>query len=1250
MNRKHQNGVALVITLIMLSVVTFMAITFLALSRRERNAVAVTSSQTTATLMSDTALARAQGELVSRLMGRMALAVSNQVLVQMPTSNLLSTELMVSTNLIDRGGFDASLENDPSRALANINYEYDKSGQRLTPQLTALNIGRLQYAPRPPVYIPTNAFGASEFRYYVDFNRNGHYDSNGWQTILDNRGLPVQSTNNYQEMVGDPEWIGVLERPTQRHSASNLFVGRYAYLVLPSGKSLDINFLHNHAKNSLALTSDGYARNQGVGTWEMNLAGFLRDLNTNQWGVGTYEYDTNLTQRANLGAAFTNANYLLRHRYNSNVLSLATLANNFTTPGASLLARQNIDQFGSGTRMATVFPLLPDPVSQVARKISTPWPGSDNTNLFYDVQELLDPAKTSWDFVNRLQGNVWLGTRNSSYDKNTFYRLLGQLGVDSEPGLAGKMNLNYPMDAQGVVTNLEAQWTPLGFFTNAAARLLSTQPELALGYTNFGVTSIPVYPVNYYTPAVHRMLQLAANLYDATTTNRLSTAANAYANFPSVFRPVFRRTNDVVMIAGYHEETNTAFLGYRWLDLSLASDRAALPNNAGNAVSNVLVYGVPLVIGAKKGFPNFNEFSMQTAVQVSRKLELSKKNANSYPYQTNQLYVMGISNTFGMEAWHSYASNYPRPLLMNARVQFTASLVDRTTGKQVRYLNNNVAPPAIALAANSWAGKQFQIPVSTNIVILTNMAYFRGLSEFRPFDQHTVFENVPNFAMPDFILSVRARMQFWLIDTSDAARPRVVDFVNLAQLGSDMDLTSELVGNQNVIEGASGTGSFWQTNVYRASGVPWGVRAQIDEALGQGTNGASIWVDFNSSPAAGATRDKAIDLFRVFVGLTPIKGYTRTDMQQELGMSLTHQVPFSPVRKFYKNDSFQVNDPFVHTMVEDLIDIQRTNNVQYAVPPTAVPTNSNLGKLNRRYAPWGGNPNVSSDRFAKDMAVKDPMVQGSDDWNFPTNKFPNIGWLGRVHRGTPWQTVYLKSPVVATQEWARMAGFLKASQVSTQDVFRLQTGNLNYFTHPTNDWRILDLFTTAINENAARGRLSVNQTNTAAWSAVLSGVSVLTNAHAATGSGPSSNAVELIVEPNSAQLHAIVESINRTRLEKPGQMYRYLGEVLSAPALSTNSPYLSGVHNPNYSDEVVERIPQQVLSLLKSDEPRVTVYTFGQTLIPAANSRLLSGANRGMCTNYQVVGEVVAKHVIRIDGTVVRPVAVRERFQYLPND
>ena len=46
--------------------------------------------------------------------------------------------------------------------------------------------------------------------------------------------------------------------------------------------------------------------------------------------------------------------------------------------------------------------------------------------------------------------------------------------------------------------------TPLNFFTNTANLFLQNA-----GY-NFTVSNIPIYPTNYYTPALHRLLQLAA--------------------------------------------------------------------------------------------------------------------------------------------------------------------------------------------------------------------------------------------------------------------------------------------------------------------------------------------------------------------------------------------------------------------------------------------------------------------------------------------------------------------------------------------------------------------------------------------------------------------------------------------------------------------------------------------------------------------------------------------------------------------
>ncbi len=239
-----------------------------------------------------------------------------------------------------------------------------------------------------------------------------------------------------------------------------------------------------------------------------------------------------------------------------------------------------------------------------------------------------------------------------------------------------------------------------------------------------------------------------------------------------------------------------------------------------------------------------------------------------------------------------------------------------------------------------------------------------------------------------------------------------------------------------------------------------------------------------------------------------------------------------------------------------------------------------------------------------------------------------------MHRGTPWQTVYLKSEVEPVARWTRRAG--RAD------------------THPTNDWYLVDLFTTAPNDNAARGLLSVNQTNIAAWSAVLSGVAVLTNASANPRPGVVPAYASLFIEPATAQLAYIVSTINATRLQQPGQVFRDLGGVLASPALTVASPYLnaSSANQTQYGlrDEVYERIPQQILSLLKEDEPYVVIYAYGQSLRPAENSVVRApGPYRGLCTNYQVAGEVVTKTVLRVENPRPRVYrAVVESYSVLP--
>src|SRR5438046_10201028 len=121
----------------------------------------------------------------------------------------------------------------------------------------------------------------------------------------------------------------------------------------------------------------------------------------------------------------------------------------------------------------------------------------------------------------------------------------------------------------------------------------------------------------------------------------------------------------------------------------------------------------------------------------------------------------------------------------------------------------------------------------------------------------------------------------------------------------------------------------------------------------------------------------------------------------------------------------------------------------------------------------------------------------SDDLEFPSQKYPSIGWLGRVHRGTPLQTVYLKAEVASPP--------------------RLLRQSPDMATHPTNDWRLLDIFTVAQTPNASHGQLSVNQSGLAAWTAVLGGITVLSNTAVPAVQSRSSptNFISLLVDPGS---------------------------------------------------------------------------------------------------------------------------------------
>jgi hypothetical protein len=760
--------------------------------------------------------------------------------------------------------------------------------------------------------------------------------------------------------------------------------------------------------------------------------------------------------------------------------------------------------------------------------------------------------------------------------------------------------------------------TPASFFTNVADRVIRAETAnwraiSFASYTNtfgaavtnaFGVGTIPVY-INgsfVYSPSIQRLLQVTANTFEAMSTNA----------YPAVYRPTFYLdpATGNVFINGFQLVASVS--GITDPVLAQPVDVSAFINGNVPDVNNVNIYGVPWIIGARKGFPSFNELYVLSTVQVARYVQVNRASLTSFNaanYMTNQLFVMSISNSVGVSLWNSYNVDYVGS--SNLTVYVHDSLQTGLTNAN----NAGLVITNFNCLANisDWPGSAWTTPnaaappPNTGSFFYTNWtqgllppaAYqfpsglFVPLAQSPPVGLPWQTSVTLNYPFPQFGMTITNWMQAVILDGN-----QVIDYAQFSGPSRTRNLTAEIADFNYPAE--NGIAYMWSTNtlppINPGGANPYGLVNQI--LLSRGSIPLSrappggIWSEapvqagVDTSPAA---QQAAFNGF-----FTPSWAY---DGIRYYNTNLSQIVPYTPIRTMYAYTLWQANDPLVHYLVSDL-NVAGTNGTSLQrsdyYPPTFNISGLALNQLGLHYQPWGVMGQMREvagvDTNAINPAFKDPLSLGSDYWDFPTNQTWNPNWLGQVHRGTPWQTIYLKAADILSE-----SSFFNGTELGT-NTWEAWSGVTNSTeaqrTCPVSDWHLASLLCAILNTNPATAYFNVNNTNAAAWTVPFDGLTVVTNI-ATVETSPE-------LSSNSPSVVALAGAILATQAGEPGGRFGDVGDVFSTVSLSTLSPFLNEsdpsqeLYGNTISDAMYEALPAQLLGQLGVASLGTVMFANGQ--------------------------------------------------------
>jgi hypothetical protein len=757
---------------------------------------------------------------------------------------------------------------------------------------------------------------------------------------------------------------------------------------------------------------------------------------------------------------------------------------------------------------------------------------------------------------------------------------------------------------------------PVGFFTTLADKMLWNT-------FGFGVTNIPVY-VNgqlVYSPAVNRILQLAANIYDAST--------NSF--YPDVFRPIFEHDNQGnVYIVGYTNVSSPAgpntVSGTDDQQFLAPLDVEALPEmgpdftpitEGGNLVN---VYEVPWIIGAKKYLPGFDQLSLLNTVTVDRRLQVARSYADG-PIYTNHMYLLSISNCLGASFWNSYSNDYSSSgsglsVLIADYLQLTLTNSEHPGINSTLEFTNS-----LYYATNLWPGSRWsqafgEVPDNNSFItaawtntFFSNIIYKTGAMVFAQPTDPDPWESNNTYCdpLPQFGLITTNWLRAIILDNR-----HVVDYVQVRGPIDGTNFTA-LLADPNT----TSQPYLWSTNSYGGPvGPSWGYVNQILISTGvKNAPADAAWQPANYpgdaySIAAGEA------YFNAFFNPPPHE-YTDAFGNTAFNTNLVVQAGYIATRTVFVSYLYQVNDPLVHYLASDLNAgpfaywdngalpngiWEQKNGVAASYQIPIPPYGADI--LRGHYQAWGiaapAALQSSTYNFGNpyNLVYKDPGVWSPDYWDFPTNLLADLTGLGQVHRGTPWQTLYLKADdvlnppgsAVGTNTWTAWTG-----DYNVPDAVSMA---------PVNDWHLASLIIALLSTNNFTQLMSVNDPNLTDWLSALDGLTISTNSAILPNhilpSGypfPAATLTGFVMSSNSPQAGSIANAIIQARGEQPNNTFTDIGEILSVSDLTEDSPWLNTTNaeqlDYGITDAAYEAIPAQLLLRLRPDSTGAVYLTNG---------------------------------------------------------